>query len=337
MAVHYIKLGGGKDGETITKPCIDHGVLWLGYTEDVSDAVIALSLANEKNNPNTDWQTNWSPVRASFPIQTEQKKTDYTRQIRIFYTADSTDYFFTFYNNRMWYCNPVGDTYDGRSTVHYRDSRLRDTVDGWHDFVISPSQSKLVLREHVLSGMLLKSKMYRGTICTLGSKEEHIFFNTLRWDFPEYVELQSAQKNVIEQLKKVIRLLSPHDFEMFTDLVFAKAGWLRIGEMGGTVKAIDMEYEIPITHEHVWVQVKSSLSTAGYEEATKSLDMLAEGLDRKVTCYVVFHSSNLDKASLNTSFTNIQVNILDCDDLALLCQHQEIISWLFLKTLGMNQ
>lgn len=64
----------------------------------------------------------------------------------------------------------------------------------------------------------------------------------------------------------MMRRLTPGDFELLVDLIFAASGWRRLGGVGGTAKLVDMELLLPTTGERAFVQVKSEAKQKEFNE-----------------------------------------------------------------------
>ena len=332
--VYYIKLGSGNQPD-IAKKCIASNLLWLGFNEATED-VIHEAIQNEYQCNCNDWKEAWEPVRQSYSNTNKTTQTNYAKAIRQFYTATKDDFFFTFLNSTMYYCHPIGNiipiSEDNTQDCFSVGSRVRNTT-GWKNHPETSDSIKFLERN--LSGRITKAKIFRGTIYELTGIEKETFFNTLEWHFPECEKLEEAKKQIPNLVIPVIQMLNDHDFEIRVDMLLTKSGWLRVGELGGTVKAIDMEYLVPVENKQVFVQVKSVLSDRVCKEALKLLsDELADKAN--VICYLAFHTIE-PGISIPTEYRNLNVKTLDATVLAnLCCNHQEIIDWLLLRTTGRN-
>ena len=330
--VYYIKLGAGYQPD-IAKNCITNNLLWLGYNE-VPEDVIQQALQSETQHNCKNWKEVWNPVRKVYDDKNETTQTNYAKAIRQFYTATEEDYFFTFLNSTMYYCHPTGSiipiTENNAWNCFAIGSRIRATK-GWKDHPETNDSIKFL--ERSLSGRITKAKIFRGTIYELTGIEKETFFNTLEWHFPECEKLEKAKKQIPNLVIPVIQMLNDHDFEILVDMLLTKSGWLRIGELGGTVKAIDIEYLIPVENKQVFVQVKSVISERVCKEALKLLsDELANRAN--ITCYLAFHTIE-PKTLIPTEYKNLNVKTLDVTALAnLCCNHKEIINWLLLRKTG---
>lgn len=341
--VFYIKLGTSEESN-ITEKCINEDLLWLSFYE-ANEETIKQALKKESNNPNhnsseynkEEWKKDWEPVRNAYD-RNDTTKTNNALALRRFYTAKEEDYFFTFYKGKMYYCQPRGEVIpiveENNQKLFPLGTRYRKTS-GWKDSAIDLKNTTLY--ERLISGRLTKTKIFRGTLCEITGKDKETFFNTLNWDFPEYRKLEEYRQKSKEIIIDAMKELNAHDFEVFVDLLLTKTGWNRVGEMGGTVKAIDMEYLIPLTTKHVYVQVKSVLKPSDYEEA---LHKLAEVLPLKEEniCYFAFHTDKLNNNQWKDKYTNIKLKRLDDRELASLCTyHQDVIEWLLLRTCGISK
>ena len=331
--VYYIKLGDGQHPE-IARKCIEDDLLWLGFIEAPED-VIQKALLNEQKNPSKDWKESWEPVRKAYPDKNSQTQTNYAKAIRQFYTATEDDYFFTFLNSTMYYCHPVGDiiqiTESNTQGCFTPGSRIRTTA-GWKDHPETTDSIKLLERN--LSGRITKAKVFRGTIYELTGIEKDTFLNTLEWYFPECEELEKAKNRIPKLITPVIQMLNDHDFEILVDMLLTKSGWLRVGECGGTQKAIDMEYLIPVDNKQVYVQVKSVISDKVCKEALKMISNELADKTNNITCYLVFHTIE-PNTSIPTEYKNLRVKTLDVSALAnLCCNNQEVINWILMRTSG---
>ena len=330
--VYYIKLGSGSRID-IAEKCIANNLLWLGYNEATED-VIQKAIRNEQQNPSKDWKETWEDVRQSYSNANKTTQTNYAKAIRHFYMAKEDDYFFTFLNSTMYYCHPTGNIIPITETNNMDcfpvGSRIRATM-GWKESPIT--NNSIIFSERIISGRLTKTKIFRGTICELTGKDKEVFFNTLEWQFPEYEELENLRTKSINLILKAIQELNAHDFEILVDMVLTKSGWLRVGELGGTVKAIDMEYYLPVTKQTVYVQVKSVLTDQECKEAIKSLSEELAFASNPI-CYLAFHT-NKTRQPIPESNNQLIIKTLNGKALAELCSnHQEVINWLFLRTQG---
>ena len=67
-----------------------------------------------------------------------------------------------------------------------------------------------------------------------------------------------ARDDYERAVDKIVKRLSPKDFEQLIDLILARTGWARISTLGKTREGIDVEAENLTAGEIAFVQVKSS-------------------------------------------------------------------------------
>jgi hypothetical protein len=79
---------------------------------------------------------------------------------------------------------------------------------------------------------------------------------------PDAVKSAEARIEYIQAVDKLLRRLSPQDFEELIDLILTRTGWARISTLGKTREGIDLEVENLAAGETAFVQVKSSASQA---------------------------------------------------------------------------
>lgn len=270
-AAYYIKLGSGGSYE---HQCIERdGTLWVGF----NDVPHELCVAGE-----------WEQVKAlvqrlyNWPSNTAALKAN---QLRTFCEADETVLWITFYRHKLWWCF-------GRLgvTILPDKSKVRQTVDGWHDRDIHGRP----LEVSRLSGGLVSLQGYRGTLCSVKQ-----FDYLVRKINAERLPLEQAALDARDSLEgtlaQIIRRLTWQDFELLTDLIFRQAGWQRISRLGKTQKTLDLDLYSPIANERYLVQVKSRADqqqfeqfqsqTAGMEVYTRFYFVVhtpAEGLDLRL-------------------------------------------------------
>lgn len=261
---YYIKLG---DGGSWEKECINSGVIRLGYSKADHDACIS-----------GDWETvreKWIKIKSSKGAATRD-----VNQIRIFYTATSNDIFVTFHDQMFYWCHPAGNPeVDGD-----RGGRIRKTVNGWS----CKSIGEKPLSIERLSGDLIKTRAFRGTICAVESSDylKRKINDVLS---REAESAEKAERELIKYTQTLIERLTWKDFEVLVDLIFANSGWRRIGAVGGTQADIDIDLLLPITRERAFVQIKSKAKINDYERYRKYL----KESDIYQRMFFVWHTGNI--------------------------------------------
>lgn len=259
--VYFIKLGRGGEWE---KECLENGTLRFGYKETPHEIALAEQWDAVKSI--------WKDLRGDTGAATSD-----TRQIRTFYETDEQDIFVTFANGLMYWCHPQG----GEPEQLLDQTRRRKTVNGWHH----QSASGSPLTKDRLSGDLLKVQMYQGTICDV--KASDYLLRKLNDQLsPELAEAEKAESAFLAAITPLMQRLSPRDFELLVELIFAQSGWRRTSMTGGVQKDVDLDLELPTTQERAFVQIKSSATN---QDLKKSIQLLEESATYK-RMFFVWHS-----------------------------------------------
>ena len=258
----YIKLGASSEWE---KECVANGTLRLGYRE-LPDQLCRT----------TDWSA--AELHALTFAKDKGAATRHINQVRNFYEAPASTLWVTFHSDRLWWCfarKPV--------ELQADKTKLRRTLNGWHDRDVNEKP----LLKATLSGKLLATESFQGTICTIAERA-YLLHKINGTSEPHVVAAQLALQQLVDSLVPIIKKLHPKDLEVLTDLIFRQSGWSRTGVAGGTTKDIDLDLLSPLTGERIAVQVKSHASTNEYEAyRSKFSDM--QGYSR---FYFVTHTPN---------------------------------------------
>lgn len=231
--VLFIKLGHGGEHEA---DCIEKdNTLKLRYRE--VDHQLCIS-------------GQWDKVHDYFTTKENSKTfvaTSHTNQIKQFYEQDEKTLWITFYANKLWWCFSEPDI-----TLHANKTKTRPVIGKWSDKDINGN----VLLAGNISGKLLKTQGFRGTICRV-SEEKYALAKINCEQSKEVVEVEKAVGELREKLSLLIKNLQWKDFETLIDLIFRQAGWQRVSETGKTQKTLDLELLAPVTGERAIVQIKS--------------------------------------------------------------------------------
>lgn len=143
------------------------------------------------------------------------------------------------------------------STVADTPSCYRLAIGGWKktDIEFNP------LRMNALSSRLTQLAAYRATICSVNDEDYLLRQINCRPD-PLIVEARQAQDRLFDSAERLIKGLHWSDFEILTDLIFARSGWIRSTQVDEGLADIDMILEQPTIRERAFVQVKSSANQA---------------------------------------------------------------------------
>ena len=237
----YIKLGLSGEWE---RECITRDqTLRLGYREVSHD----LCLTGEWNAVLEELK----PLRKDVGAATRD-----INQIRNFYEADETVLWITFFGDRLYWCFSKPQV-----TLLVDKTKTRPVIGEWCS---SDIQGK-PLAKHLLSGKLLATEGFRGTICSV--RESAYLIQRINGQVLKGAEEAAHALFILEQkLEPLVRALHWKDFEILIDLIFRQAGWQRVGVLGKTEKTIDLDLLSPITSERFAVQVKSKASLVDFKE-----------------------------------------------------------------------
>src|ERR1035437_887225 len=222
--VRFIKLGEKGKWE---KDCIEGPApcIRLGFRSKQHE----VSLAGDWDAVFRYWSTTGG--------KTKGKATEFTNQVKAFYTADERTLWITFYKRKLHWCfvsRVVEELADG--------TRIRHTLAPW-------SSQDLKGRELYvddLSGALTKVQGFRGTICAVD--QATYLLKRLNGQLLEEV---GHAVDCLDQLERslppLIQKLGWKDFELLCDLIFTQAGWQRVSSAGKVQKTIDLELVSPVS------------------------------------------------------------------------------------------
>jgi len=297
--IRFIKLG---EKGSYEKYCIENARIKLGYHEIDHDLCV-----------NGDWNGVSQLITNKYKtVQTAT--TSHKNQIKQFYEEPSNTMWITFYNGKLWYC------YANCNVILNPDRTKERTVIGsWKDHTCNNS----TLFIQYLSGRLTKVQGFRGTICEV-KERDYLLHKINNTQSLELVEVERNIESLRSSIQKLIKKLNHKDFEVFIDLLFRSAGWSRIGELGKTVKTIDIELIAPVTNEKAIVQVKSQSSFKIFEEYKYRLLNMMEY--EKV--FFVTHTPDKKLQSYIDLGHEDSIDIWDSKKLAELSINAGLIEWL---------
>jgi hypothetical protein len=154
----------------------------------------------------------------------------------------------------MWWCtvhdgitvNPNGETKDKGYFWLTCDRRWSKT---------SVKGKRLAIAD--LPGTVTATAGFRATVCT--PRGWHSILRLIKDETDPDASNAAKGRHAYElAVNKVVKRLSPKDFELLIDLILARTGWERICTLGGTREGTDLEAENPTAAEIAFVQVKSS-------------------------------------------------------------------------------
>jgi hypothetical protein len=264
----FIKLGVGN---TWAEKCFANDFIQLDYRE------IPHGLAN--GLPGNDADVLQAAI--DFPLgKTVGACRHHVNQIRRFYESDEQVLWFTFHSNRLWWC--FSEKTVTPEIVDGTELKRRTVICKWSDANVRGEP----LLKSKLSGNLLKTEGFKGTICALQNDVLLYLLHKINGTVEQDVqEAQKAQQALTAALIPLIERLYYADFEILVDLIFMHGGWRRVGISGGTEKDIDLDLESPITGERIAVQVKSAADVAVWNSYRK----IAQGMKNYSRFYFVTH------------------------------------------------
>ena len=305
----YIKLG--EKGRWVTE-CFDKGVLRFGFSSG-TESLKNLAISKKWDSIKDYWISNGC---------SKQVATSYTNQIKSYFEDDGTTLWIAIENGYLYYGFTEGSVISDSSLKEYDGDSLSShrfmNRNGWLKVDINGKELKL----NELSGNLTKISGFRGTTFTLDKDKDSYLRNRIQGKFNETIyEVQNTLEELKIQLTKLIKTLTPQDFELLIQLIFSNSGWRQIFSTGGTRKTIDLELENPITGDLIFVQVKSESNNS----------QLNDYINRKEMSYYskmfyVYHSGNVNKISDDS------VSVWDVFDVAEQVIANGLINWLIKKS-----
>lgn len=234
--VRYIKLG---DGGRWEKTCLERSLLYIGFG------------THEPERFRLCASGRWDDLERSLLAENPNKgrATNVKHQLEIFFEDDGTILWITFHAGRLYWASVDGSVPEPSAEMGGSVRRMRD---GWRDRDLRGEP----LAMDRLSGRLTKLAAYRGTSCDVDDADYAV--HRINGEKVEAVENALGAVGALEEAAiPLMRLLTPKDFELLVDLVFSTSGWRRVGIVGGTTEALDIDLVLPTTGERAFVQVKS--------------------------------------------------------------------------------
>ncbi len=257
----YIKLGEkGRWAET----CFSEGVLRFGFSSGKPEILKNASARN------------WEAVRQFWITRgkPQQVATSFTNQTRNFFEDAGKTLWITIENGFLYYGFTHGEITPDSDSKEFDGSELsthRKMAElGWQRVDANGNE----LRINELSGRLTKISGFRGTTFTLG--EDNVEYLKLRLQgklSPSVAKAEETIRKLTAELVDLIQLLTPQDFELLVQQIFAHSGWRQLYATGGTRKTVDLELENPITKDVAFVQVKhatNNLEFLDYKQQKES-------------------------------------------------------------------
>ncbi len=299
--VRFIKLG--KKGQ-YEKECIE-------------GAFPCIRLGFRSNQHKESLAENWDAVFRYWNTtggKPKGKATEFTNQVKTFYTANEKTLWITFYKRKLHWCfasRVVEELPNG--------ARIRRTLGAWSCHDLNGQE----LYADNLSGNLTKVQGFRGTICAV-EQEVYLLQRLNGKRLPQVERAESCLSHLEESIESLVQLLGWKDFELLCDMIFTQAGWQRVSSLGKTQKTIDFELLSPVTGKRAFVQAKSQADLDTFLDCKAQF----EAMDQYDEMYFVVHtpSKNLAKHQ-----PDAPVVLLTADRLARLVVSAGLAQWLIRK------
>ena len=302
--VLFIKLGQGGQFE---KECIEENqTLRLGYIEVDHKLCIA---------------GQWDKVHEYFTMEENSKTfvaTSHTNQIKQFYEEDENTLWITFYANKLWWCFSKPEI-----TLLSDKTKTRPVIGKWSDQDIKSN----VLLAGNISGKLLKTQGFRGTICSI-PEEKYALAKINCEQVIEVVEVEQAMFELKSKLILLIQNLQWKDFETLVDLIFRQAGWQRVSDLGKTQKTLDLELLAPVTGERAIVQIKAQSSLKEFLDYEEKFVPMNNDYDK---FFFVLHTDKNDSIRKYEENEVTAVKIYFVDKVAELTISAGLVEWVIKK------
>lgn len=298
---YFIKLGVGGEWE---QECFTNGTIRFGYADFPFEEYAAGNWDNAKKF--------WQEFREGNATAASNDIT----QIRAFFEADEETLWITFANGCLYWCISQPDPQE-----HFDGGSVLNTVNGWHKSDINGN----TLTRDKLSGALLKTQGFRGTICSV-SAFKYLLRKINNELLPELKEADDAQKKLEQALVPLMKGLTPEDFEIFVELMFSRSGWQRLGDTGKTLKTVDIELLMPVTGERSFVQVKCSADRKTLDDYALKLEQhkVAQSHSKM---FFAWHTGDIN--IINQEYPDII--LLNAEKLASMCLNTGLTAWLMEK------
>ena len=256
----YIKLG--ERGRWADK-CFKDGELRFGFNSGTQE-VLAYAEKNE-----------WEELRQYWLLKVNkaQVATSYTNQTRSYFEDVGTTLWITLENGYLYYGFTDGVPTPDSNSKEFDGAELSShkkmDANGWKKTDAKGKE----LRINELSGKLTKIAGFRGTTFPLAYENEQYLKLKLKGEnSPSIIQAEETVKKLVGELATLIQTLSPQDFELLVQLIFANSGWRQLYLTGGARKTVDLELENPITKDIAFVQVKHETNQVEFLEYKEQKD-----------------------------------------------------------------
>jgi hypothetical protein len=308
-SIRYIKLG--EKGRWAEK-CFEDNVLRFGFHTGMQN-INELCL-NAK----------WDAIHSYWieRVTNLSTATSYTNQVKSYYEDVGKTLWIAIEDGYLYYGftvgNPIADSADKSFDGEYLSSHKNMDANGWRR--IDNVGNELKINE--LSSRLTKVVGYQSTTCGFDEENTQYLKNRLRGKFsPVTVEVAKTIVTLKKQIIEMLKQITPKDFELLVQLIFANSGWRQLFATGGTRKTVDLEIQNPVTGDVAFVQVKSTASTRELKDYFKRAQRSYHG-----RMFFVYHTGIVDSAVVDET-----VNVWDANKVAEQVIENGLIDWLVNK------
>jgi hypothetical protein len=227
----FIKLGDGGKWE---EECTKGGFARIGFDDVAHQDCLA---------------GRWEAIRETYMNSDKppSSATRWTNELKAFYTSGPETLWVTFHGGTMYW-----GFLTGQPTSPTGTHKERSVAGDWQNR--DANGKKLSIRS--ISSKLTQVRGFRGTICRIDDLE-YLLKKINGIEQPEVTAARLHREEFLGAIAKLISHLTPRDFEVLVDMIFAAGGWRRVGESGGTEPDIDLDLVQPVTGDRLLVQVKS--------------------------------------------------------------------------------
>jgi len=259
----------------------------------------------------------WKSVRNFYLDKRHTKNSvasSHTNQIKQFYEEGEDTLWITFYANKFWWC------FAKKKIKLLPDkAKIRKVIGKWCDKDINGN----ILSTDNLSGKLLKTQGFRGTICSV-PEAAYALAKINAEQLPEVTKVKDALSDLQLKLEDLIKNLQWKDFEILIDLIFRQAGWQRVGTTGKTQKTLDLDLLAPVTGERAIVQVKAESDLKKFEHYKKEFKNMS-GYDK------FFYIVHTPKGNLKNLKKDSEIELLFIEKITKLTIDSGLINWVIKK------
>lgn len=249
--VRYIKLGRGGRWEKLS---LSNGELHFGYGGITHELALTCDIALMRDHR----------LKAGKKPQSASRE---AKEVADFYGLGSDCLWVTFADGYLWwtFAEPEVTWLGGNGEI--TGERMRKSIGGWRNSDVNG----VPLRVETLSTALTKVGAYRRTICGI-EDQDYLLRRINGLDEPIVEEATRIRESMLEVMQKALKSLHQKDFETLVDIIFARNGWNRASEVGGTQADIDLILEQPTLNERAGVQVKSAASQKTLDDYINRID-----------------------------------------------------------------